>query len=103
MKKLRTSQGLKSVQLGDPGLSIFTDESAVDNKTVQSWMACCWWPFRFAVRNSPREAPFHPSGTFPDGFIALETIEGSANKEQFLRARVLCTPIAGFSGPRYKL
>jgi len=86
-KELWTLWEIELAQLDDPDLFIFINESAVDNKTVQwsqGWSAvggCSISQCTFLWGKHHSILPALSS----DSIVALEIIEGSVNKEQFLQ------------------
>ena len=84
------NEGLRTLwemELARFNLFVFIDESAVDNKTVQRTQG---WPTvggRSISRCTFLRGKRHSilPALSSDGIIALEIIEGSVNKERFLR------------------
>jgi transposase len=96
-EELRTLWELELPRLNDPDLFVFLDESAVDNKTVQRSSGWSAVGGQSAVRSTFLRGKRHSilPALSSEGIVALEIIEGSVNKERFLkflRDQVVCFP-----------
>jgi len=86
-EELRTLWELELTQFDDPGLFVFIDESAVDNRTVQrsqGWSAIGGRPVSRCTFLRGKRYSILPALS-SDGIVALEIVDGSVNKERFLQ------------------